>query len=112
MMIIITAFLSVIIGGVSVFFALQNAEAVTVSFLAWHASVPLADVLFITLLIGVLATFALGLPTAIRTDRRMRALLNEKEKLQEELAKYQITIPIAPPGITLDTLSNATMMHV
>lgn len=107
MILLLTAVLSVIIGGTSVFFALQNASAVTIAFIGWHATIPLAGALFTSLFLGGLTMAVLIMPSAIHADRRMRALRAEKKNLETELAKYQITIPIAPPGITLEPASYA-----
>ena len=74
----------VILGGMSVVFALQNSAAVTVQFLA-----PLALVLLGTILSGVLMTLFVLMPSLIRDEMYLKAIKRQKRELEDEYAKYR-----------------------
>lgn len=88
----------IFLGGLSVFFALENVSDVTVNVLIWQLTAPLATILLTTIFAGALMVSVGLLPGLLRDERRFKRVLAEKKALEDELSKYQITIPIAPPG--------------
>lgn len=83
---IISLILGILLGALSVIFALQNVAIVTVTFLAWQVSAPLALVLLGSMLSGVVITLLVSLPSLIRDDMYVSVLRGEKRKLEAELA--------------------------
>jgi uncharacterized integral membrane protein len=64
----------------AVFFALQNAIPITVSFLTWKFESSLALVLLITIALGVLMSLLVSVPSKIK---KMKMILNQKKRIQE-----------------------------
>lgn len=95
---ILALVLGIILGAGLTVFTLQNAGWVTVSMLTWQLSAPLAFVLVGVIGVAIIATLLGLLPTLFRYEGQARALRAEKKQLENELAKYQITIPITPPS--------------
>ena len=81
----------------SVVFALQNTFVATVNILSWHVTLPVALLLAGALGLGALATIVAMIPDAIKDERYMRQLQAQKKEVEDELAKYRIVIPLAPP---------------
>ncbi|HEY4517132.1 MAG TPA: LapA family protein [Candidatus Paceibacterota bacterium] len=94
---ILALILGIILGAGLTVFTLQNATLASVSLLAWHFSAPLAFVLLCVIGVAVIATLLGLLPTVYRSESLVKKLEAEKNELERELSKYQITIPIAPP---------------
>ncbi len=95
---ILALVLGIVLGVGLTVFTLENAGWVTVNMLIWQLSAPLAFVLVGVIAVAVFATLLGLLPTLLRTEKQVRKLQVEKKQFTDELAKYQITIPIAPPG--------------
>jgi uncharacterized integral membrane protein len=95
----------IILGGLSVLFALENLSAVTVTFFNWQMTTSLATLILGTVLFTLCTVVIALVPALIRNDRRFKALWRENKELQNELSKYRITIPIAPPGIKLESFA-------
>src|SRR3989344_5690437 len=89
--------LGVLIGIFAVIFALQNTFVATVNILSWHVTLPVALLLAGALGLGALATIVAMIPDAIKDERYMRQLQAQKKEVEDELAKYRIVIPLAPP---------------
>ena len=79
----------VILGGMSVVFALQNSAAVTVQFMGDDIPAPLALVLLGTILSGVLMTLFVLMPSLIRDEMYLKAIKRQKRELEDEYAKYR-----------------------
>lgn len=88
---IISLVIGILLGSLSVVFALQNVALVTVTFLAWQITAPLALVLLGSMLSGVIITLLVSLPSLFRDDRYVKVLLKEKKQLQDDLAAKQAT---------------------
>lgn len=95
---ILALVLGIILGAGLTVFTLQNAGWVTVSMLTWQLSAPLAFVLVGVIGVAIIATLLGILPTLFRYEAQAKKLQAEKRQLENELAKYQITIPVAPPN--------------
>ncbi|HEY4487731.1 MAG TPA: LapA family protein [Candidatus Paceibacterota bacterium] len=90
-------FLGVFIGAFFVIFALQNTLVTTVKVFSWSFSLPLALFVAGALCAGALATVIAMIPGFIKDERYIKRLENEKRAAEDELSKYRIVIPIAPP---------------
>ena len=97
-MLLIAALLGIALGSMLTVFTIQNTATASVAIFAWHLSAPLAFILAGAISIGVLAALVSFLPTISRAERRIKELKEKTEELETELAKYHITIPIAPPA--------------
>ena len=95
---VLALFLGIILGTGLTIFTIENATMVTVSLLTWQLTAPLAFVLVGVIGTAVLATLLGTLPTLLRSEKHAKKLQKENGRLVNELAKYQITIPIAPPA--------------
>ncbi len=95
---ILALFLGILLGAGLTIFTLENASWITVSMLSWQFSAPLAFVLVGVISASVVITLLALLPIVIRGDRYAKKLEGEKKQLENDLSKYQITIPIAPPA--------------
>ena len=73
----------IILALVSVVFAVQNSEVITVSFLAWQVDASLALILMITLVVGVLIGYLAGLPSVWKRSAETRQLRRRVEDLQQ-----------------------------
>ena len=72
--------MAIVIAIMAVFFALQNAIPITVSFLTWKFESSLALVLLITIALGVLMSLLVSVPSKIK---KMKMILNQKKRIQE-----------------------------
>ena len=70
--------LGLVLGAVSVIFALQNVTVVTVTFLAWQVTAPLAFILLGTMMCTVIVVLLMLLPSLIRDEFYVRAIKREK----------------------------------
>ncbi len=75
--------LGLLLGAVSVIFALQNITPVTVSFFQWQLQGSLATILFLTLASGLLVAIFLVLPSLIKDQ----FLLSKEKRRNAELEK-------------------------
>jgi len=86
---IILFIIGLLLGAVSVIFALQNIDIITVTFFSWHLTGSLALILLLTIATGILITVLLVLPGSIRNYFRYKKLEKENRKLIEELRKQK-----------------------
>ena len=89
MLIFMLFIIGVALGGLTVIFAMQNIEAVTVSFFSWHLEGSLSLILMLATLMGILIALLITLPEGIRGYFRYRALRRENARLEEELRKQK-----------------------
>lgn len=82
--------LSLVIAIIAVIFAMQNLDAVTVSFLFWNFHSPLALVLLITLTVGVLISVLASAPGLVKGKwassgqrKKLTMLESEREALRK-----------------------------
>jgi putative membrane protein len=85
--------LGIILGAVTVLFALQNVALITVTFLTWQISAPLAFVLLTTLASGIIVTLLMLIPSLVRDDIYMRALKKQKREVEDDFAAYRTAHP-------------------
>ncbi|MDA0269532.1 MAG: LapA family protein [Chloroflexi bacterium] len=88
--------LAMLIGILLVLFGAQNAQAVNLHFLAWETtSVPLVLALGIAMLVGVVMSLLLSIPTRIHGRQERRALTRQIEAQDRALATPYI-VPADP----------------
>lgn len=79
----------VLVGSLTVLFAMDNTALVTVSFMEWHSTAPLAFILLAAVLVGIALTLLTMLPLFIRNALDEYARRREQRKL--ETASYATT---------------------
>lgn len=65
---------SLLVATLAAFFAVQNTQLATVSFLGWHFEASLVIVLLITFAAGVLATMLILMPSSLKKSLEIRRL--------------------------------------
>ncbi len=86
---IILFIIGLLLGAISVIFALQNIDIITVTFFSWHLTGSLALILLLTIASGILITILLVLPGSVRNYFRYKKLEKENKNLAEELRKQK-----------------------
>lgn len=86
---IILFIIGILLGGVSVIFALQNISVVTVTFFSWQLTGSLSMVLLLALASGALIAILMLLPEAIGNYFKFKTLTKENNRLEEELRKQK-----------------------
>lgn len=100
--------LGILLGALTVVFALQNFTEVTISFFTWHFSGSLALVLLATFASGIVISLLMILPESIRNYFRYRRLTKANESLTEELRKQkELTEFAKKASTTTDGLDRA-----
>jgi lipopolysaccharide assembly protein A len=87
----ISLFTGLIIGGISVIFALQNIFPVTVTFMVWELTASLAIIIILAMLIGLMIGLLISIPEAIKNMFAMSKLKNENKKLSDDLESVNKT---------------------
>ena len=77
--------LGLVIGSISVTFALQNFFSVTVSFLVWDITASLALIVLVSILSGLLVATLFTIPKSIRKAFTISRLKKENKKMKKEL---------------------------
>jgi uncharacterized integral membrane protein len=77
--------LGLLLGGLTVIFALQNVTPITVTFLAWQIEGSLAVVLILAVLSGMLISSLFSLPGLIKKSFQISRLRKNNNKLKDEL---------------------------
>lgn len=86
---ILPLILGIVLGVLSVVFALQNIAVITVTFFSWQFQGSLALILLMAVGMGIVISLLLVLPESISNYFRYRALKKDNESLQEELRKQK-----------------------
>ncbi len=86
---IILFVIGLLLGAVSVIFALQNVAVITVTFFSWQITGSLALILLIAISSGVLVTVLLLLPEFVSNYFKYRSLKKENVKLTDDLRKQK-----------------------
>jgi putative membrane protein len=90
---ILSLLLGVILGAVSVIFALENITTVTVTLMTWQVSAPLALILIGSMLCGVIVTLLVLLPSVIRDELYLSTIKRQKKEADDALANYRVAHP-------------------
>jgi uncharacterized integral membrane protein len=86
---IIFFIVGLLLGVVSVIFALQNIAVVTISFFSWQLTGSLALILLLAITSGILIAILLLLPEFINNYLKYKNLKKENKDLTEELRKQK-----------------------
>lgn len=89
---ILLLIVGLLLGAVSVIFAAQNTATVAVTFFAWQFQGPLALIIVLALVAGILICAFLSWPDAIRKRIAIYSLKNKNEDLKEEIAQKEIEV--------------------
>lgn len=81
--------LGLLIGAVTVIFALQNLATVSITFLAWQLEGSLCLILLLAVLAGVIICILLTIPEVIQNHINIRTLKNQKKQLEDENTHYK-----------------------
>ena len=92
---VILFIIGLLLGAVSVIFALQNIVIITVNFFSWQLTGSLALILLLAIASGVLITVLFLLPEFISNYFKYKNLLQENKKLQENLQKQKELVVFA-----------------
>ncbi len=74
--------LGILLGGAGVVFAMQNTDLITVSFLTWQFTAPLALILLSTMVLGIIVALLSLLPVAIRDALDAYAIRREQRRTE------------------------------
>lgn len=85
MILLLSLILGLIMGAISVIFALQNIFPVTVTFMIWELTTSLAVIIVLAIFIGLMISIILSVPEAIKTLFTISNLKKENKKLSDEL---------------------------
>lgn len=88
--------LGLLLGSVTVIFALQNTEIITVSFFAYQFSGSLALILLLAALSGVVVCLFLSVPEMIKSHIQFSALKKQNRKIEEELNLLKTSVNRLP----------------
>jgi putative membrane protein len=81
-----------ILGALSVIFALQNIVPIAVTFLFWQIQGSLALILLLAVLMGVLVGGLLSIPEVWKNRGRFKDLKKQKDELEKSLDVYKMKI--------------------
>ncbi len=82
---LLSLILGLIIGAVSVTFALQNLFPVTVTFLVWELTSSVAIIILLSGLVGAIISVLLTIPGALKSTFAISKLKKENKKLTDEI---------------------------
>ena len=99
--------LGIILGALSVMFALQNVTVVTVSFFAWQITAPLAIILLGTILSAITVTLLVLLPSLISEAIYVKTLKQQKREVEDEFSAYRTSQPIPPASAAARTAAHS-----
>ncbi|HEV7423845.1 MAG TPA: LapA family protein [Candidatus Paceibacterota bacterium] len=86
---IIFFIIGLLLGAVSVIFALQNVAVITVTFFSWQLTGSLALILSLAITSGILITMLILLPEFISNYFKYKNLKKDNTRLEEELRKQK-----------------------
>jgi putative membrane protein len=91
--------LGLLLGALTVIFALQNMITVSVNFLVWQVDGSLALILILALIAGFLVSILLSLPEIAKTRGEFAQLKRRNKQLEDEVANFHKAI------------TNGTLVH-
>ena len=101
----------IVLGGLTVLFALQNVDYVTITFFAWQTTIPLAVVLMTALFSGIAVALLVLAPSLIRDQLRLNEIKQDKREVEEELAQHRFAKKRLPKGPELGASSEQYVPH-
>ncbi|MEN9647283.1 MAG: Lipopolysaccharide assembly protein domain [Candidatus Parcubacteria bacterium] len=78
--------LGILLGALTVIFALQNVVTITVTFFTWHITGSLALILIVAVIAGLVMSTLVAFPGIMRNHFQLMSLRKQVKKLEEELA--------------------------
>lgn len=81
---ILALILGALLGAFAVVFAIDNSALITVHLLSWDFTAPIAFVLIVAMLIGIIFTLVAMIPQAIRASMEAYAARREKRIAEVE----------------------------
>jgi lipopolysaccharide assembly protein A len=81
--------LGLLVGAITVIFALQNVVTIGVTFLAWQINGSLALILLLAVLAGVLICALVSIPEMISTHMAFNDLKKKNRQLEDEIYTYR-----------------------
>ncbi len=91
---LILLILGVLIGAVSVVFALQNISNITVAFLFWHIEGSLSVILLLAIVAGMLVSALVSVPEVFRDQMKLRVMSKRIKDLEAEADARKVTLNI------------------
>lgn len=100
--------IGLILGALTVVFALQNTAVIGVTFLAWQVEGSLALILMLAVLVGIIIFMMFSLPELIRTHLEFSALNKKVKALEEENANLKKAhgLPVTSATVTTTTVES------
>ncbi|MCF7865296.1 MAG: LapA family protein [Candidatus Pacebacteria bacterium] len=80
--------LGLLIGALTVIFALQNMISVSLNFLVWQIEGSLALILILALIAGFLVSVLLSIPEIVKTRTEFAQLKKRNKQLEDENANF------------------------
>ena len=88
--------LGILIGAVSVVFALQNISIITVAFLFWHFDGSLSVILLLAIVAGMLMSVLVSVPEIIKDQMKLRTSYKREKALEDEIEHYKKLVAELP----------------
>jgi uncharacterized integral membrane protein len=98
-------FLALLIALIVTIFAVQNIDAVDITFITWRLSGSLALVLIITLILGILIGVMIMMPSAFRRRLQISGLRKQIQRLGSQVESLEL---LQPPTEEPPTEAEAT----
>ena len=89
---IISLVIGLILGAVTVIFALQNTTSISVVFLSWKFEGSLALILLVTMAVGIVVALLMSLPELIKKSFQISSLMKLNRVSKTELENKKIEI--------------------
>ncbi len=86
--------IGLLLGAVTVIFALQNITTVTVVFLAWQIEGSLAVIILLAVASGILISLLASFPGALRRTFQMSKLKKHNDALKDKLVHKEIEVEV------------------
>lgn len=104
--------LGILLGALSVMFALQNIAVITVNFLSWHITGSLSIVLFVAIIAGVLISLLISVPEVIKSHFQFRSLKKQNQTMHDEMEKLKTKLADAEKRAAIATSSTQAPTQV
>lgn len=101
---IIFLIIGILVGAITVIFALQNVVTITVTFLAWQLTGSLALILILAVIAGLVISTLFALPGIIKSHLQLLALKKQVKKLEDDLAAAKNHKPTEPTPASIENI--------
>jgi lipopolysaccharide assembly protein A len=86
--------IGLLLGAVSVIFALQNITTVTVTFLTWQFDGSLALIILLAIASGIIMSSLLSLPQVVKRSIQISRLRKHNTKLKDQLVTKEVEVEV------------------